>query len=81
MSANLPPYEAGQSLPIGKAVITTMEASQLRRLYAELPDAAAAARQALKAAHGPVTGAQLHHFREINAQLMEVIDSIKAIVG
>jgi hypothetical protein len=79
MSEDAPPYRPGR--PAGKSVITKVEASSLLRLYAELPNAAAAARQALKAAGDPVTGAALQHFREVDARLAAIIDQIKTILG
>jgi hypothetical protein len=81
MTENIRPYRAQRPVPAGKGVITPAEARELRRLYAELPNAAAAAREALKPGSGPLTGDALQRFREIDARVVEIIDRIKAILS
>ena len=69
-------------LPVGEAAIEFCEATELRRLYGELPDAAAAARKALKSDNGePLTGDKLRLLRESNARIVAIVDRLKAILG
>ena len=82
MSENVPPRRSGRAKALGKTVITFGEATELRRLYGELPNAAAEARQALKVASGEaLTGEALARLRESDARLLQIVDRIKAILG
>jgi hypothetical protein len=64
-----------------KAVITPAEAAELRELYAELPDASAAAAEALGNSGAAPTGLALERFRELDGRVLTIIDRIKAILG
>ena len=69
------------SVPL-RTGITHREATELRRLYAELPNAAAAARMALKTAGRlPLGGEALSHFLASDARVTEIINRIQAIVS
>jgi len=64
-----------------KSIITSAEATELRRLHGELPNAAAAAREALKTGGKALTGPMLQHLLDADARMFEIIDRIKAILG
>jgi hypothetical protein len=67
--------------PVEEAVITPAEATELQRLYDELPDAAAAAVEALRFATATPTAAALQRFRERAARVNQITDRINAILG
>jgi hypothetical protein len=65
----------------GRAVITLAEAAELRELYSELPDASAAAAEALGNTGAAPTGLALERFRELDGRVLAIIDRIRAILG
>jgi len=63
------------------AFITSSQAEELRDLYSELPDASAAAAEALGGAGAVVpAGMSLQRFRELDARVVELIERIQAIL-
>jgi hypothetical protein len=61
--------------------MTPDQAVELRALYDELPDASAAAAEALGSTGAVPTGMALQRFRELDARVMEIVDRIKQILG
>jgi hypothetical protein len=82
VSRDLQQYRSGRASTPVRTGITYREATELRRLYAELPDAAAAARMALKmATRIPMTGEPLARFLATDRRIVEIINRIQAILG
>jgi hypothetical protein len=65
----------------GRAILTPEEAAELRELYSELPDASAAAAEALGHAGPAPTGLALERFRELDGRVLAIIERIRAILG
>jgi hypothetical protein len=65
----------------GKYVITLEKSAELRRLYGQLPNAAFAAREALRNAGDPLIGVAFERFRELDARVVRIIDRIKQILA
>jgi hypothetical protein len=65
----------------GSTQLTTAAVATLRRLYDELPDAVAAAGEALGRAGRAPTGLALERFRELDARVGAIADRIKTILG
>jgi hypothetical protein len=64
----------------GKSIITPAEVTELRRLYGELPNAAAAARHVLGInGRKPLVGVELARFLEADTRISEIFERIKAI--
>jgi hypothetical protein len=81
MSEDAPTYRPGRPGATGKAVLTRTQVSELRRLYSELPNAAAAARKALRIGGEPLTAAELEHFRECAARVGAIFQRLSEIIG
>jgi len=64
-----------------RAIITTTQATEVRRLYSELPNAAAAARQALRIGGEPLTPVEIEHFRKCAARVGAIFQRLSEIVG
>jgi hypothetical protein len=62
-------------------IITTAQAQDLLKLYAQLPDAIVAAREALKVANEQSTGIALERYRELDARVAAIIGGSNAILG
>jgi|HubBroStandDraft_3_1064219.scaffolds.fasta_scaffold91799_2 hypothetical protein len=61
--------------------LTKEQADELRHLYEELPDTAAAAAEALEGAERVPSGMALQRFLEHNTRVLEMAARIRAILG
>lgn len=62
-------------------LITADEAAELRQLYAELPDAAEAAGEALGNSGAVPTGLRFERFMELEARVVDIVLRIEEILA